>query len=170
MPACNCNSVIITPPTPTPQPCKDCLIARSAILPCDEGILPCGGTFSVDLTELFDATICGTGGYTVSLDGYDTTYLTNVTINGSYVLAGETVGTPPEGTLPWVRYRVECDDKINSARGTVRICILNPCSRKRCANTETCDPCTGDCNQGTVDLTTGGTPGGVGPIGGLQIG
>ncbi len=146
--ACGCNNVTVI----APAPCKDCLVAKSAIVPCDEMVQPCGGTFSVDLNDLIDTTIC-TGGFTIEVDTFDTTFLTNVAIDGANILTGEIVGGPgAQGIMPKVVYRVKCTNGFNSARGTVSVCVVNPCANIACPVGEACNGCTGACEPLPVNV------------------
>ncbi len=163
--SCGCNNITIVPNAP----CTDCLIVRSAIIPCTDDVMPCGGSFAVDITDLINDTVCGAGGSTIAVELFDTTYLTNVVLTGM-IITGDTVGTPPVNYLPWVVFRVECVNEINSARGKISVCVDNPCSRVICPVTHTCNPCTGICEVGTVDLETNGQFPGNFHYGGLQIG
>lgn len=151
MAGCRCDhgTVIVDPGGPLP--CEDCLYVTSHIVPCDEGVGPCGETGNVTIT-----TNCANPDYTVI---YHSPELENVDISeieGNLVISYDTVeGEAVANTYYEIRYKITCpsgDFAGLSVIGTASVCVKNLCQDVQCDGDETCDPCTGDCEPAELNL------------------
>lgn len=152
---CQCSpSTVVVPICPT----GNCLKVPNITIDPLTSVLPCGGTFSIDIGALSTFEAC-TGNILWGVVGYDGTVFENVAITSGGVLTGSTAG----GALNYINVldteaidiviQAACDNSLLAVQRTVKIPIRNACLNKIC-DTEgyTCNPCTGNCIEGSIDL------------------
>lgn len=129
---CYCNVRVSNPQTRT---CGDCLIANDQIVGCGQGLLPCGGTTTINLNTLnhnpSDAV------YSLKTNGYSTDDFSSVSISSAGVVTIVTGSNnyTPHG-LHDIEYQVVRGEYKNF--GLLRVCFDNPCD-EGCAKCNTCE-------------------------------
>lgn len=151
MAGCKCDhgTIIIDPGNPVL--CEDCLYVTSHVVPCTDGVGPCGETGTVTLE-----TNCSNPTFTVILtpDAFENVSISQ--IEDAWVLTYDTVeGEAVSNTYYEIRYKVTCgggDFSGLSVIGSASICVLNLCTDVTCSGDNVCNPCTGICGPAPINL------------------
>lgn len=152
--ACSCKPrpVSVTPTCPT-----GCIVGGYHIIPAADSVGPCGQEGSFDLAEMevneTNTTTCGAA-LIYKLEGWDTAGFEIVTKSGSEITF-VTKSDAEEGEIYKIRYSVRCASLGLSDLGEVWVVIKNLCANVDCDAGETCNRCTGDCEETPVDVSTG---------------
>lgn len=154
---CECTNYKPCICTPQPgcviDPCKDCIkVSSPVILP--RSSVGCTNSGVVNLKPLNNYTICGVNGEVFhKVVRYDESIFSSAYIDDSNDKL-ELKFTLTDKAIPWnfypIYYKAACIDNGKGSFGVVQIGVKDLCEYSGCNN---CDPCTGDCVEGTVDLS-----------------
>lgn len=122
----------------------DCLQVASIIVPPATSITGCGGEGSVDVGAESTLTACTTS-ITWSLISWDTTAFTDVAIDSDGVLTFTSTNAAVADTYYKFIGKVHCSGSLLSQYFTVTVPIKNLCYGVTCAESLSCNPCTGGC-------------------------
>lgn len=155
---CNCTPSVISDPGPCVT--GNCLKLPNLTIDPLTSVLPCGGSFSIDIGQYADFSYCDTLGGTIvwSVTSYDNTVFENVAITSEGVVTGSTTSGALEiiGDLETERIEVvvqaACSGTLLAVKRTIKIPIRDACLNKTCESGFTCYPCTGACVEGVPDL------------------
>ena len=154
---CNCVETTIpsTPNTPTCVQCGNCLTVKSPIL--SNFVDPCGDSDTYDITTVNDYEVCD-GAITYQILSFDTIGLASVTVSSLGVFTIETTNEAEVGQYYEIVYITRCSDPSIGAIGVIRVGIADPCNGVICADGETCNKCSGECEEITIDLNVDVNP------------
>jgi len=152
---CLCGGPHTTPPTP---PCSDdcnCLKVCSISINQNDSRAkgPCAktGTINVMASDFgHDFCACGSNTPRWTVDSYDETIFTTVSITKAGVLTWITKGIDTVGKYGIITLKVCCGEL--SFYSEVIIGIKDLCNCPECNDCETCNPCTGLCDDAEINL------------------
>lgn len=145
---CFCTATIFNDGSPPATPCDGCLIAKTLIVGCGQGLAPCGGTTDIDLNALLNNPTDVV--YSIKAGGYDPLEFASVSITAAGVLSVATGSVWVPHALQHIDYVVKQGKYKNYGR--ISFCFDNPCDE---ACGENCNTCNGTC-YGTSSVTTDG--------------
>jgi len=150
-----CSTTVDPPSPPCPEECN-CLRVCNIVLKGEDSraVGPCAKTGTLDLTlPEFEHDFCACGNNTPrwSIEEYDTTFFTSVTLTRA-------------GVLTWVTKGPETIDKI-FGEIVIKVCcgslevysriligVKDLCNCPSCNDCELCDPCSGDCIEPDINI------------------
>ncbi len=147
---CGCTpSEVVTPSCPS----GNCMKAPNITIDPLDSVMPCGGTFSIDIGALSDFSVCS-GSVVWELLSYDDDVFTNVELSSSGVLSGATTTEAKNHVDEFFEfvYKVMCPDSYLSVMRKVRMPIKNGCLTTVCTTGQICNPCTGLCITDAPDV------------------
>lgn len=154
---CTCQSCICLPPSDPPCSNPDCCLrACSAIIACENAVGPCGAEGTFDLTTLSHETTGCSGPLRFAIYKEDG-FFPYVDITEAGILTWRTPDTSKVDKFGTIFFRIACDSECDScitaleSIGYITIGVKNLCVGSTCAVSETCDLCTGDCVEVSVD-------------------
>lgn len=144
---CSCNG------SSAPSSSNKCICLSTYHQDCDLGVMPCGGSINVDLyaEELVYDTPCAAG-VTFQITAYDDEF-SNVAISSEGVITGDLNGEPDKQYE--IYYKMKCPSLGTAVNGRAIFCVRNLCKGVLCAETQTCNECTGNCENTQADLEVG---------------
>jgi hypothetical protein len=158
---CNCIGPNVGVPTPPPL-CPDtdkCLKLCEDILPCENAVGPCLQSGTYDFSSLnHNTTGCGTNPVLYSVEDYDKSIFASVTIDSvSGVITWVTADSDSAGKYGKICIKAICQgdcDNCNVLGHVVDfyIGVRDLCAAVVCDDCETCNPCTGECEENDVNL------------------
>lgn len=142
---CSCLGTSFSAPDVSPDYSK-CLCGTNKFIAPDDGPNPCSENFSYNLLDMFEVQACdGSIEYEiVSLSGFE-----SASISGGEFTA-VTSGEP--GGIYNVTILASCVDTQLSVMATLQVGFQDLCKGVECEGNETCNPCTGNCEDNQVDL------------------
>lgn len=151
---CQCSpSEVVIPPCSS----GNCLKVPNITINPLTSVLPCGGTFNIDIGQYSDFSVCD-GTIEWSVVSFDATVFENVAISSAGVLTGSTAG----GAVAYINdleaeeiiiiIQAACLGSLLAVQREIKIPIKDACLNKNCAPGFTCNPCTGGCIEGDIDL------------------
>lgn len=151
--ACGCRTTTISVPScPT-----GCIAGGYHIIPQSESVGPCGQSGTFDLAvmpiNITNTTTCGAA-LIYKLEGWDHTGFEIVTKSGSSITF-ITTSAALEGEVYKIQYSVRCASSGLSDLGEVWVVIADACADVTCVSGESCNRCTGECDEAPVDVSTG---------------
>lgn len=154
MAKCNCGgNVTIITTLPCSEACSNCFIPKNHIIPVADRVEPCGGAGTLNVAALNDFSTTCTGNVTYSIFSYDTDGFNSISITSGGLLSYELSDLANVGTYYAVTYRVRCDNEGVGGYGVIQITPDDLCLTSNCTPSQTCDKCTGDCVNISVDLS-----------------
>lgn len=148
---CGCSHVDVV----NPDPCVsgNCLILPNVTINPMDSVLPCGGTFSVDIGQYADFSACA-GTVTWNFHSYDNTIFENMAISGAGVVTGSTTALAQAHVGEWydIVVKAVCPNSLLSVMRTIKMPIRNACYNVTCDPGFICNPCTGLCIEQTPDI------------------
>lgn len=148
---CGCQPSVISDPGPCPS--GNCLKLPNLTIDPLTSVLPCGGSFNIDMGQYADFT-AKVGTINWSLDSYDNTIFENMAISSAGVVTGSTTSAAQAHVDEWYDIVVKAADSgsLLSVKRTIKIPIKNACLNKSCDPGFSCNPCTGNCVEGVPDI------------------
>lgn len=148
---CNCTPIEVSDPGPCPS--GNCLKLPNLTIDPLTSVLPCGGSFSIDIGQYADFSACD-GTITWSIESYDATIFENMAITNLGVVTGSTTSAAQAHIDEWfdVVVQAACSGSLLAVKRTIKIPIKNACLNVSCVPGFTCNPCTGVCVEGVPDL------------------
>lgn len=154
MAKCNCSgNVTIVTTLPCPQACSQCFIPKNYIVPVADRVAPCGGEGTLDVDGLNDFSTTCSGNLTYSIFSYDTDGFNSVSITSGGLLSYELSDLANVGSYYSITYRVRCDAEGVGGYGVIQVSPLDLCLTANCTPSQTCNKCTGECDDIAVDLS-----------------
>ena len=154
MSRCNClGGITIITDEPCSTACVNCFIPVNHVVSAADRVAPCGGSDIINIGALNDFTTTCTGNVFYSLSSFDTDAFSSVTITAGGTLTYVFSSDATPGSHYSITYRVRCDNENVGGYGVVLTSPLDLCVPSNCTPAQTCDKCTGDCENIAVDLS-----------------
>lgn len=164
---CSCltGQITMMPATPCPADKSDCCLkACNGLITCENGgVGPCGQSGVMNLNDLLHHT-SGCEGELVFRKGkedfFDKNIFASVTIKPDGELKWVTNGPEVAGKYGQICFKVLCLSNCEDctelrANGTVTIGVKDMCLVNTCEECETCNPCTGVCEETDAMVSVG---------------
>lgn len=154
MSRCNClGGVTIITEEPCTTACAKCFIPANHVVAIEDRVLPCGGSQIINVAALNDFSESCTGNVFYSLNSYDTDAFSSVTITSGGTLTYVFSAEASPGTYASITYRARCDNESVGGYGVIQTTPKDECLTSNCTPSQTCNKCTGDCENIPVDLS-----------------
>lgn len=148
---CGCSPLEVVNPDPCPT--GNCLKLPNVTIDPLTSVLPCGGTFSVDIGQYADFSACD-GTVVWNFHSYDNTVFENMAISSAGVVTGSTAAGAINHVGEWfdIVVKAACPTSILSVLRTIKMPIRNACFNVTCDPGKSCNPCTGLCIDQVPDI------------------
>ena len=154
MAKCNCGgNVTIVTTLPCSEVCANCFIPKNYIVPVISRVEPCGGIGSLNVASIQENISVCTGNTTYSIYSFSTDGFATVTITSGGLLSYTLSSDANVGSYYEIIYRIKCDVGGYGGYGVIQVSPLDLCLTANCTPSQTCNKCTGDCDNIPINLS-----------------
>lgn len=148
--SCNCGYTLPITTIGKKSAKNLCICFKDFVSLCSEGIEPCGGTFTLDLSDRIYNEI-GTS-ETVTVYSKSPAFETANIVNGELVVTTSSDAVVGRSYEVVLELTTEVDGQVYGTFGTVKLCVKDLCKNKECLENQYCDECTGNCEDSFADV------------------